>query len=106
MKPIKGLTVPCEFSVILNQWSNRSTSDFVGNISSALPPQHADQGWEGVRKDLERIGIFVSMKDGRVNLPDLYRVGFGLGRRGGVSLFIWCLILANFHVKNRPQRCG
>ena len=49
-----------------------------------LPPQHADRGSEGVRKDLERIGIFETMKDGRVNLPDLYRVGFGLGRRGGV----------------------
>ena len=85
MKPLKGLTVPCEFSVILNQWSKRSTTDLFESNSSALPPQHADQGWEGVRKDLERIGIFVSMMDGRVNLPDLYRVGFGLGRRGGVK---------------------
>ncbi len=25
------------------------------------------------------------MKDERVNMPDLYRVGFGLGRRGGVK---------------------
>jgi hypothetical protein len=24
-------------------------------------------------------------KDGRVDMPDLYRVGFGLGRKGGVK---------------------
>lgn len=35
--------------------------------------------------DLERLGIFEKMKDSRINMPDLYRVGFGLGRRGGVK---------------------
>jgi hypothetical protein len=25
------------------------------------------------------------MDDGRINLPDVYRVGYGLGRRGGVK---------------------
>jgi hypothetical protein len=25
------------------------------------------------------------MRDGRINMPDLYRVGFGLGRKGGVT---------------------
>lgn len=85
MLPLKGLTVPCEFSVIEHLWNQNSTSDLFQSTSPALPPQHADRGWEGVRKDLERIGIFETMKDGRVNLPDLYRVGFGLGRRGGVK---------------------
>lgn len=35
-------------------------------------------------KILSELAFFETMKDGRVNLPDLYRVGFGLGRRGGV----------------------
>lgn len=85
MLPLKGLTVPCEFSIILNFWNQNFTSDRFQSPSQELPPQHADRGWDGVRKDLERIGIFETMKDGRVNLPDLYRVGFGLGRRGGVK---------------------
>lgn len=85
MRPLKGLTVPCEFSIIAASWAQNSTSDLFRGTSQELPPQHADRGWEGVRKDLERIGIFETMKDGRVNLPDLYRVGFGLGRRGGVK---------------------
>jgi hypothetical protein len=37
-----------------------------------------------VRKDLEVLGIFLRMSDGRVNVPDVFRVGCGLGRRGGV----------------------
>ncbi len=85
MLPLRGLTVPCEFPTIETLWALNSASDLFRNTSQELPPQHADRGWQGVRKDLERIGIFETMKDGRVNLPDLYRVGFGLGRRGGVK---------------------
>jgi len=85
MRPLKGQTVPCEFPLIAALWAQNFQSDLFSSTSHALPPQHADRGWEGVRKDLERIGIFETMKDGRVNLPDLYRVGFGLGRRGGVK---------------------
>lgn len=85
MLPLKGLTVPCEFSIIVASWAENSTPDLFRDSSPELPPQHADRGWEGVRQDLERIGIFETMKDGRINLPDLYRVGFGLGRRGGVK---------------------
>lgn len=50
-----------------------------------LPPEHYEKGWNGVRGDLGALGIFESMKDGRINMPDLYRVGFGLGRRGRVK---------------------
>jgi hypothetical protein len=85
MLTLKGLTVPCDFATLAALWTGNSTLDLFQNTSQELPPQHADRGWEGVRKDLERIGIFETMKDGRVNLPDLYRVGFGLGRRGGVK---------------------
>ena len=48
----------------------------------------ADQHLErerGVRHDLEDLGIFLSMEDGRINVPDVFRVGYGLGRRGGVK---------------------
>lgn len=83
MRPLKGRTVPCEFAIISDLWTQNPTPDLFP--SSALPPQHAYGDWEGIRQDLQRIGIFETMKDGRVNLPDLYRVGFGLGRRGGVK---------------------
>ncbi|MFM0518420.1 hypothetical protein PQR08_13390 [Caballeronia jiangsuensis] len=84
MDPLRGLTVPSNFSLIEERWKD-GISDVLGTASiDRLPPQHAARGWRGVRNDLERLGIFETMKDDRVNLPDLYRVGFGLGRRGGI----------------------
>ncbi len=50
-----------------------------------LPPRRLDLGAEGVRRELEALGVFQRLLDGRVNIPDVYRVGYGLGRRGGVK---------------------
>ncbi|MGB7511897.1 MAG: hypothetical protein WBP54_11510 [Pelodictyon phaeoclathratiforme] len=85
MQPLQGLTVPCTFDVIQERWCDAFGSDPKTISFTGLPPEHVDAEWSGIRRDLESLGIFESMKDGRVNLPDLYRVGFGLGRRGGVK---------------------
>jgi hypothetical protein len=50
-----------------------------------LPPRHIDQGPDGVRRDLEALRVFYRLLDGRVNIPDVFRVGYGLGRKGGVK---------------------
>ena len=52
---------------------------------SGLPVQNAELGCLGLKNDLEQIGVFKTEKDGRIDMPDLYRIGFGLGRRGGVK---------------------
>lgn len=85
MAPLRGLTVPCHFEIIEDRWQSALPLGLSDLSGQRLPPQHAEKGWPGVRSDLERLGIFETMKDGRINLPDLYRVGFGLGRRGGVK---------------------
>jgi hypothetical protein len=84
MESLRGKSVPCDFQIISDVWE-LAFPDGPGTISSALlPPQHGES-WNGIRKDLERLGIFITRKDGRVDLPDIYRVGFGLGRKGGVK---------------------
>ena len=85
MKPLGGLTVPCDFAVVEHRWKEKYGPDPSAMTSDRLPPKHLAQGWTGIREDLESLGIFETMKDGRINMPDLYRVGFGLGRRGGVK---------------------
>ena len=85
MQPLQGLTVPCTFDVIQECWCEAFGRDPKAMSFNGLPPEHVDAEWYGIRKDLESLGIFESMKDGRVNMPDLYRVGFSLGRRGGVK---------------------
>ena len=84
MKPLEGLTVPCPFSEIERRWSHSGVLDGKAFKGERLPPEHLEEGAEGVRRDLESLGIFERMRDQRVNMPDLYRVGFRLGRRGGV----------------------
>lgn len=85
MDPLSGLSVPTEYLQIQDRWvasyPNGPSSVAIGS----LPPQHIDNSWNGIRDDLIRIGIFTTRKDGRLDMPDLYRVGFGLGRRGGVK---------------------
>ncbi len=83
LKSLEGLTVPCEFSLIEERWNQQGV---LSNLTKdRLPPQHLERGGAGILEDLQRLGIFEKMKDGRINMPDLYRVGFGLGRRGGVK---------------------
>lgn len=81
---LSGMQVPSEYGKIEERWILEYPKGLKSLVGDRLPPQHLDSGWDGIIKDLERIGIFEKMSDGRLNMPDLYRVGFGLGRKGGV----------------------
>lgn len=88
LEPLGGMVVPCEFDEISKRWQSKKILD---NLSEdmkqktvKLPPGHIDEGPDGVRQDLESLGVFQRLYDGRVNIPDVFRVGYGLRRRGGV----------------------
>ena len=84
LSTLSGMNVPIEFDLVKEKWEEKYPR--VQSISSArLPAQHADRGWDGVREDLQRLGLLETKKDGRIDMPDLYRVGFGQGRKGGVK---------------------
>lgn len=38
------------------------------------------------RKRLAELGVWREMKTGRIDVPDIFRLGFKLSRRGGVPL--------------------
>lgn len=91
MEPLKGYSVPCPFDEIDKAWKR---GDAIGQLAAnimfsedvvRLPPTHIHDGPEGVMKDLINLGLFELISDGRINLPDVYRVGYGIGRRGGVK---------------------
>ncbi|MDR2174698.1 MAG: hypothetical protein LBO82_02025 [Synergistaceae bacterium] len=85
LSPLEKLNVPCDFSVVEARWDEEFPSGAETLPSKdRLPPQSLKEGWLGIRKDLERIGLFEILQDGRINMPDLYRIGFKLGRKGGV----------------------
>lgn len=88
LKDLQGGTVPCPFRDIEMRWTIGRTltrlREEVQQQDVKLPPSRIDDGAEGVRVDLESLSVFQRMHDGRVNIPDVFRVGYGLGRRGGV----------------------
>lgn len=85
MGPLKGMNLPVDYGEVKETWS-RTFPDGPQSIrSNRLPPQHTGEGWNGVRDDLVRLGVLSIRTDGRIDMPDLYRIGFGLGRKGGVK---------------------
>lgn len=89
LSPLEGLAVPCGFDEIKERWRKAEVLDALNRAVKQddvkLPPAHIDQGADGVRRDLEALGVFQKLRDGRVNIPDVFRVGYGLGRKGGVK---------------------
>jgi len=85
LSALSGMNVPCEFDAIQAKWQEKFPGGPQSIPSDRLPPQHVARGWDGLREDLLRLGLFHTRKDGRIDMPDLYRVGFGLGRKGGVK---------------------
>lgn len=85
LSALSGMNVPIEFVAVEEKWQEKFPAGAQDINSSRLPAQHVDRGWDGVREDLQRLGLLETKKDGRIDMPDLYRVGFGLGRKGGVK---------------------
>ena len=88
LRDLEGFAVPCRFQTIEERWRERKTltrlRDDMEQHDVKLPPSRIDEGAGGVRENLESLSVFQRMHDGRVNIPDVVRVGYGLGRRGGV----------------------
>jgi len=87
----KEISFPCDLSDIESLWwsgNMREKLEDAMNESGAIPPPgYSESGFslEGIKNDLITLGIFQPMLDGRINMPDVYRVGYGLSRKGGIS---------------------
>ena len=92
MEPLRGnLTVPCLASDIEKIWKQSGTLDSLGSALKAaqtavkLPPQNIEHGAPGVLADLESLGMVQKQDGNRIQMPDVYRIAYGLGRKGGVK---------------------
>ena len=84
MEPLRGLVIPCDLREIHQLWQRGNVLERMKDVSSKLPKRF-DEGLDGLRDDMLELAVFSQMRDGRINMPDVFRVGFGLGRRGGVK---------------------
>ena len=97
LTPLQGLSVPAQPAELLSRWKAESVLSQLETLAKAsseehqyLPPyalestQTPAQQLRALVQTLVDIGVVREMPDGRVNIPDLFRVGAGIGRRGGV----------------------
>ncbi len=89
LEPLSGISVPCMIDEVEGIWRQRNIleelEDTIEKAGVRLPPTHIDKGPDGVLEDLVNLGLFERISDDRLNMPDVYRVGYGIGRRGGVK---------------------
>ena len=57
----------------------------VPGLSERLPKELRNQGVHGLITYLCQLGLLTQMKDEQLNMPDIYRIGFKLGRKGGIK---------------------
>jgi hypothetical protein len=87
LEALEGQTVPLDVATLSTLWK-----DITGSLmnSDKLPPRRFSLESDNKKKipallmDLEDLGVVYPTTDKRINIPDIYRVGFRIGRRGGV----------------------
>ena len=88
MAELAGMAVPLEPEEIAERWRSTGVLENLRLLAERndvrCRPRRLGAGAEGVSLDLESLGVFYRMLDGRVNIPNVFRVGYGLGRKGGV----------------------
>jgi hypothetical protein len=92
MEPLRGnLTVPCISGDIERIWRAGQSLELLesrlksSGASVKLPPQNRDQGASGILSDLAALGMVQLLEGKRIQMPDVYRIAYGLGRKGGVK---------------------
>ncbi len=86
----KDLSFPCDFDNIKDVWCGirSEVDDAINHPGSMRPPSYSDSDfyYEGIKDYLVTLGIFQPMLDGKINMPEVYRIGYGLHRRGGIKI--------------------
>lgn len=88
-RSIRGATVPLDEASVIDAFQLEHPGGARAAVrelsQSSLPPAHYSEGWPGIIEDLLRIGVLTRRTDGRLDMPDLYRIGYEVKRKGGVA---------------------
>ncbi|MER7014066.1 hypothetical protein ABT324_21815 [Saccharopolyspora sp. NPDC000359] len=87
--PLRGRQVPIEQSEVEACWQRAEVQSDLAALQQKSPDDESPAGPRDLRPgklidELIELGIMTRRKDGRLDLPDIYRIAFGLGRKGGV----------------------
>jgi len=91
LAPLAGVTVPCEPEAIFERWSESNTiekiletasDDQLGFLPPFPVPSKGNQ-LELLARAMQRIGLLSYRDDGRIDIPDLFRVAALMLKKGG-----------------------
>lgn len=94
IEPLNGLQVPIDREVVLRRWEEyglrKKLEDDVPVVDQAQqkarPTGPRSLEYPSLLEELQDVGVITHRASGKLDLPDVYRIAFGLGRRGGVPL--------------------
>jgi hypothetical protein len=82
---LEGLLVPCDPKRVLAAWRHAQIEQLLDRDPEARRRRRHGGDLRGVLDDLIDLGVVQRLRDGRINVPDVYRLGFGMKRKGGVA---------------------
>jgi hypothetical protein len=90
LEAARGLVVPCLPADLTRMWTDECLGRVVDASTKKLPPRRFTtdafrrNNPSALIDDLVELGVMYRTEDGRLNVPDIFRVGFGIKRKGGV----------------------
>ena len=91
LEAARGAVVPITLDELSSRWSVDALNEMVKAASSKLPPRRFTNDPfrkgkpEALIDDLVELAVMYRTQDDRLNVPDIFRVGFGIRRKGGVK---------------------
>jgi hypothetical protein len=91
LAPLAGITVPCEPQAIFDRWSETNTvkqileaaGDEQQGFLPPFPVPSKGNELEMLARAMQRIGLLSYRDDGRIDIPDLFRVAALMLKKGG-----------------------
>ncbi len=91
LAPLAGLTIPCTQEALYDRWKETNTIKLILDASSdsdtgflpPFPPRSRKNHMELLASAMAQIGLFSYRSDGRIDIPDLFRVAAQMLKRGG-----------------------
>lgn len=90
LEALKDMTVPLEIEELRGKWTSSVLKKVLDVSQEKLPPRRyssvssSNRDIEQLIDDLQELGVLYRTEDGRINIPDIFRVGFSIRRKGGV----------------------
>lgn len=86
LEALGGMMVPCDPHDVLEAWERARLDELVDRDPDARRRRRHGSDLPGVIDDLADLGLMQRLRDGRINVPDVYRLRFGIKRKGGVGV--------------------